>query len=114
MPAGAGISFATIAADAARVTLDGTDRGWIWSPDWSVPLPCDLTESEHRLSLELVPGTYNRFGPHQHIDGDRHVVTPDQFAGRKNFADKAEAPESTYDSDWRFRPFQPPGMVTSS
>jgi len=112
LPAGTRISFATAAADAARVTLDGTGLGWIWGPDWSVPLPGELAEGEHRLSLELVPSTYNRFGPHHHIDGDRHVVSPDQFTGRKNFADRVDSPEYTHDSNWRFRPVQPPGQIT--
>ncbi len=101
-----------IAADAARVELDGADLGWAWGPDWSIELPTDLQAGEHALLLSLIPSTFNHYGPHHHLDGDRHLTSPDQFTGRKNFADHPQAPAITHDGQWRFRPLHGPSTVS--
>jgi hypothetical protein len=98
-----------IAGDAARVRLDGADAGWIWGSDWSVYHP--LSVGEHTLELQLVPNGYNHYGPHHHYLGDRHVVSPDQFSGKKNFADPADAPACTLTADWHFMPFRLPEVL---
>lgn len=111
LPVGSRLALPDTVGDAARIELDGRDLGWVWGPDWAVPLPVALAPGPHRLVLHLVPSTFNRYGPHHHLEGDRHVVSCDQFTGRKNFADRPEAPEYTHDRTWRFRPVQAPGRV---
>lgn len=108
LPAGSRIATMGTAADAARILIDGIDCGWTWGPDWSVALPVALDAGFHRIELHLVPSTYNRFGPHRHVDGDRHVVSPDQFTGKKNFADRPGAPDFTLGTFWHFRQVAPP------
>ncbi|MBB6733317.1 hypothetical protein [Cohnella zeiphila] len=87
---------------AARVRLDDLELGWCRGPDWSVALPAGLPPGEHALTVELYPSTFNKFGPHRHIDGDRQVTSPAQYEGVKNYADRPDAPERTLGDDWHF------------
>jgi hypothetical protein len=103
------VRLAAVAADAARVTLDEHDLGWLWGPDWTID--ADLAVGPHRLRLALYPSTFNHYGPHHYYGGDWHVVSPDQFAGKKNFADPVNAPARTLVSDWHFVPMQLPTSV---
>jgi hypothetical protein len=99
-----------VKADAARVTLNGLDLGWIWGPHWEIA--ATLKPGTHTLKLELIPSTYNYFGPHHYFAGDRHVISPDQFTGKRNFADPADAPANTRVKAWHFRPFQLPQTIS--
>jgi hypothetical protein len=99
-----------VKADAARVTLNRLDLGWIWGPRWEIVAP--LKPGTHTMKLELIPSTYNYFGPHHYFAGDRHVISPDQFTGKRNFADPADAPANTRVKAWHFRPFQPPQTIS--
>jgi hypothetical protein len=101
-----------VKADAARVTLNGVNSGWIWGPRWEIAAP--VKPGTHTLRLELIPSTYNYFGPHHYFAGDHHVISPDQFTGKKNFADPADAPENTHVKAWRFRPLQLPENISFS
>jgi hypothetical protein len=102
-----------IEADAARVRIDDRDCGLTYGPAWRVDLPPDVAAApgEHVLALELIPSTYNFFGPHHHVDGDCHIVSPGQYAGRKNFADRADAPQVTRVAAWHFKPVRPPALI---
>ena len=108
LPSGTRLSCLGAVADAAHVALDGLNCGWVWGPDWSLALSAPLDAGVHSVTMKLIPSTYNRFGPHHHIDGDRHVVSPGQFSGQKNFADHSGAPEFTHDALWRTKPLTPP------
>ncbi len=96
------LRLSDIHANAARVWVDQEELGWCWEPDWAVTLTKDLQEGEHLVTVQLIPSTYNVFGPHRHIDGDRHLTSPDQYKGIKNFADRQDAPENTLGDDWHF------------
>ncbi|MBB3111516.1 hypothetical protein FHS18_003584 [Paenibacillus phyllosphaerae] len=90
-----------IAADAAFVSVDGRPIGWCWGPDWASAVPAGAYRAgETIIEVELYPSTFNAFGPHRHVDGDRHLVSPDQFKGVKNFADRPDAPDHTKSSQW--------------
>ena len=97
-------------ADAGRVTLDGRDLGWIWGSCSEIAAP--VKPGTHTLRLKLIPSTFNYFGPHHYFAGDRHVVSPDQFAGRKNFADPGDAPANTLVASWQFRQFRLPERIS--
>jgi len=89
------------------------DLGWIWEPDWQIAVK--LKPGPQALRLEMVPSTYNYFGPHHYFAGDRHVVSPDQFAGKRNFADPGDAPANTLVRQWHFRPFRlPPAILVKT
>jgi hypothetical protein len=98
-----------VKADAARVTLDGGDLGRAWGPRWGIAAP--VKAGTHTLRLALIPSTYNYFGPHHYYAGDGPVISPDQFAGKKNFADPADAPANTRVKIWHFRPLQLPEKI---
>ena len=91
-----------IHADAARVFVDGVDKGFCWAPDWTIG---GLEEGIHRVEAKLIPSTYNTYGPHHYYLGDYHVVSPDQYSGRKNFADAPGAPNNTSVEEWHFVKF---------
>jgi hypothetical protein len=97
--------------DAARVWVDEQELGWCWGPDWSVPLTAGLGAGTHVVTLQLYSSTYNVYGPHRHIDGDRCLISPDQYRGVKNFADRPDAPEETLGDRWHFVTWHIDGKV---
>lgn len=113
LPAGVHtLRFTGHAADALRVSVDGQTLGWAWGPEWSLPLPSDLAAGVHVLRVELIPSTFNTFGPHRYLYGDWPVVSPDQLAGHKNFADPLDAPAHTHGPDWHFKSLRLPTHVS--
>lgn len=91
-----------VLADAAKVYVDGVELGWCWAQKWLSQESIVLDRGTHEVSVDIIPSTYNVFGPHRHIDGDRHLVSPDQYLGIKNFADRCDAPDNTFDDYWNF------------
>ena len=102
------LGFAGMQGDAMRVWIDDQPAGWAWGPDWRLTLPRPLNAGPHRLRVELIPSTYNHFGPHHYYNGDWHVVSPGQVVGDRNFADAPGAPERTHVPAWHFKPFRLP------
>jgi len=112
-PVGA-LSFGGVTADALRASLDGQPMGWAWGPDWSLPLIQPLAAGEHRLRVELIPSTFNHFGPHHYYNGDWHVISGDQMVGVKNFADLDDAPTPTHIAAWHFKPLRLPRSLIAN
>jgi hypothetical protein len=113
LPAGAReLRFVGHAADALRVYVDDQSLGWTWGPEWRLSLPRELPAGAHRLRVELVPSTFNTFGPHRYLYGDWHVVSPDQLTGVKNFGDPHDAPAHTHGPDWHFKALRLPTAVS--
>lgn len=106
------LRFSGIKGDAIRVTLNGQTAGWAWGPDWELALATPLAAGTHHLRLELVPSTFNHFGPHHYYNGDWHVVSPGQVLGDKNFADAPDAPNYTHVPEWHFKPLRLPMAVS--
>ncbi len=84
-------------ADAAFVKA-GDIAQWVWGKDWCVKT--NLPEGFHPVYLRLIPSTFNTYGPHHYYQGDRHLTSPAQYTGEKNFADAADAPEFTHVPQW--------------
>lgn len=105
VPAGARRMRAEVRADCARVSLRGVDLGWAWGPEWAWQVPVGAGGKRVEMEVRLVPSTFNRYGPHHHVEGDKHVVSPGQFEYVKNFADGTDVPASTRVSAWHFLPF---------
>jgi hypothetical protein len=108
------LCFTGVSGDAVRVSIDGQSAGWAWGPDWQLTLATPLAAGAHRLSLELVPSTFNHFGPHHYYNGDWHVVSPGQVLGEKNFADLPDAPNATHVPEWHFKPLRLPTSVSAA
>ncbi|WP_438351479.1 hypothetical protein ACP8HI_13030 [Paenibacillus sp. FA6] len=96
------LQLTNVHADAANVLVGDRGYGWCFGPDWTMNLPEGLEEGEHEVTVWLVPNTYNVYGPHYHVDGDRHLVSPAQYQGIKNFADHDVAPELTLGDELHF------------
>jgi hypothetical protein len=99
-----------VKADAARLALDGHDAGWTWGPRWEISGL--VRAGRHALRLELIPNAFNYFGPHHYFAGDWNIISPDQFTGKRNFADPTNAPADTLVKTWHFRPFQFPESIS--
>jgi hypothetical protein len=110
----AALAFEGMAADALLLSVDSLPAGWAWGPDWTVALSQPLAAGEHRLGIELIPSTFNYFGPHHYYNGDWHVVSGDQMVGVKNFADLDDAPVPTHVAAWHFKPLRLPALVSAS
>lgn len=105
------LAFPDTLADAMEIQIDDQPPQWVWGPDWQLTLATPLTDGSHHIRAQLVPSTYNHFGPHHYYNGDWHVVSPDQVIGRKNFADTPDAPAQTHVRQWHFKPLQLPTSV---
>lgn len=102
VPESGEIALGTVYADLVFVRVDGREYGYLWGPEYRL---CGLSPGLHRIDADLYPSTFNTYGPHHHIDGDRHLTSPFQFSGRKCFADRADAPEYTLVPEWHFVKF---------
>ncbi|HEX3356554.1 MAG TPA: hypothetical protein VHS31_06185 [Tepidisphaeraceae bacterium] len=105
------LAFEGIAGDAAHISIDGKEIGRLWGPHWRARLPGPLRCGQHRIRIKLIPSAYNTFGPHRYFAGDAHVISPDQFRGKRNFADPPDAPENTLGMDWHFKPVRLPAAL---
>lgn len=85
-------------ADAAAVQINGEDFGWVWGDTWQ--LETGLSEGFYPVTLQLIPSTFNTYGPHHYYQGDRHLTSPAQYTGEKNFADEPDAPAFTHVPGW--------------
>lgn len=97
------LEFRNIQAECALVQVNGKEIGYIWGPGWKIET--GLENGIYEVVLKLIPSTFNTYGPHHYIDGDRHLISPAQYAGEKNFADRKEAPEYTKIDGWNFVKF---------
>lgn len=96
------ICFPEISADCVSISIDGEEKGFIWGPEWAL---YHVMPGEHLVQVSLYPSTFNSYGPHYHVDGDRHLTSPLQYSGEKGFADFADAQQFTL-TEWRhFRKF---------
>ncbi len=98
---GGALKLIGVHAAAAHVRMGNLDLGWCWGPNWSVRTG-SLSTGTYELVVHLYPSTFNVYGPHLHIDGDRRLTSPGQFEGVKNFADRVDAPEQTMGKQWHF------------
>ena len=90
-------------ADCMAVMLDGdTQLRYCWGPEWEL---AGIKQGIHRTVIRLFPSTFNTYGPHHHIDGDRHLTSPMQYSGEKGFADAPHAPSFTLTDNWHFVKF---------
>jgi len=95
------LQLSGVHAAAALIRIDDVELGWCWGPSWSVNIGM-REPGNYKLTVDLVPSTFNVYGPHRHIDGDRYLTSPDQYKGVKNFADHADSPDQTLVNQWHF------------
>lgn len=91
-----------IHAEAAKIYVDGREAGYTWGEEWRVDIP---EPGLHTITVDLIPSTYNTYGPHHYYKGDYHTISPAQYEGKKNFADAPNAPEETHTDEWHFVKF---------
>ncbi|MDB5327088.1 MAG: hypothetical protein JWM57_2657 [Phycisphaerales bacterium] len=98
-------------ADAVDVEIDGTPVGTVYKEEQTLALPDGRC---HEITLRLYSSAFNAYGPHHYFAGDRFVISPDQFAGRRNFADPAGAPACTTVATTFVRDVSPPCLYVGS
>ena len=113
LPAAAWLRLDGVEADAARFRVGKLDLGWSWRTAGEVRFQVDLPAATHRFRLELVPNTFNAFGPHNYYGGDWHIISPGQIKGVRNFADPVDAPVNTHVKAWHFRKFMLPTRIST-
>lgn len=94
------IKLTGVDANAVRVTVNNECLGWFFGPNFEINGPFKAGNNE--IKVELVPSTFNMYGPHHHYNGDRHLTSPLQYVGEKNFADFNDAPDKTHVDGWHF------------
>ena len=94
------IIFSDVHCHGAKVWINQEFCGWLFGPSFQVDYP--FNTGKHTIQVELYPSTFNKYGPHHHMDGDRHLTSPGQYSGVKNFADHVDAPENTHVPEWHF------------
>ena len=92
--------FSNVHCDGVKVWINQEFCGWLFGPIFQ--LDYHLGAGTHTIRIELHPSTFNKYGPHHHMDGDRHLISPGQYSGFKNFADHVDAPEYTHVPEWHF------------
>ncbi|MFZ9682302.1 MAG: hypothetical protein ACO3DQ_03750 [Cephaloticoccus sp.] len=105
------LSFAGVAGDALRVHVDDRDLGWTWGPEWRIELGSPLAAGSHQLRVELVPSTFNRYGPHHYYNGDWGISGPAAAIGFRSALDAHGAPEQTHVPAWHFKPLRLPATL---
>lgn len=99
------LKLSGLCAAAVCIRVEDSDPVWIFGESELVKLPEKSEKREYLIRAELYPSTYNMYGPHHHRDGDRHLVSPDQYSGKKNFADFEDSPDWTLVEGWHFVKF---------
>ena len=91
--------------DAAKVFIDGKDYGFQYENEVTVDCP-DVKDGKHKVELVLYPSSYNKYGPHKHYEGDRHICSPGQFEKKKlGFSEWSDAPDIVHNDTYAFVKF---------
>ena len=85
---------------AARVFINGKELGWVYGGNEYVRI--DNRYKKVSIKCEVYQSAFNIYGPHHHIEGDRPLISPMQFCGKKNFADAVWLPQYTLEEDMKF------------
>ncbi len=96
------LSLSAFDGAAVRLRIGEEAPVWVFCADEYIRLPRKRDGGECLLRAELYPSTYNMYGPHHHMDGDRYLVSPAQYSGEKNFADASDSPPNTLVSGFHF------------
>ena len=92
-------------ADAARVFIDSKDYGYVFDTPSVISCP-EVTDGSHKVELVLYPSSYNKYGPHRHYEGDRHMCSPCQFGDKKvDFCEWSDAPDIISNNAYSFIKF---------
>ncbi|AWS43594.1 hypothetical protein DKM19_21675 [Streptosporangium sp. 'caverna'] len=100
-------------ADAVHVRIAGADHGWHWPAvrGQNLAVPAELTPGSYALRLDLVPSSYNVYGPHHYVLGDAPAISPAQVKGERNFIDEALPHLGTHEASWHLKRFSAPSRV---
>lgn len=89
---------------AAQVFIDDNEVGWVYGGNKYIKI--DKEYKKATLRCKVYQTAFNIYGPHHHKEGDRHLVSPMQFTGEKNFADTRSLPEYTLEDEMKFVKWQ--------
>lgn len=89
---------------AIQAFIDDREIGWVYGGNECIKI--DNEYQKATLKCKVYQSAFNVYGPHHHREGDRHLVSPMQFTGEKNFADTLSLPENTLEEDMKFVKWQ--------
>lgn len=92
---------------AAKVYVNGKETGWIYGENDKIKIEAGDT----KIKLEVYQSAFNLYGPHHHLEGNRHLVSPMQYTGEKNFADTPSLPDYTLQEEMKFVKWQIPQNI---
>ncbi len=82
----------SFAADIAEVIVDGVrSDNYVYRNHLCI---YNISEGLHDVCIEMVPSTYNMYGPHHYYRGDHYLISPAQYKGEKNFVDETSVSNS--------------------
>jgi len=101
-------SFDPPDAIVARVWVNGRDVGVrSWRP-YAYDVLKHLLPGRNEIAVELTNSCRNLLGPHHHIDGELHAVSPGSFTESKSWTDRPDIPDCVWTDAYSFTRF---GMV---
>ncbi len=91
----------------AEVYVNDEKFGWIYGDNNEIK----VSKGDTKIKLKVYQTSFNIYGPHHHREGDRHLVSPMQFSGEKNFADTSSVGDYTLEEDMKFVKWQIPKNI---
>lgn len=105
------LEFDLSRTDAMEIKLEDGRGAWLYGDNNSIEIGDAFAGEEYRIACAFFPSTFNCYGPHRYYKGDRHIISPCQYSGIKNFADESDAPEFTLDDKLKFVKWELPRKV---
>ncbi|MBF8185501.1 hypothetical protein ITP53_07050 [Nonomuraea sp. K274] len=107
------LALSPVHADAVHVRIASVDYGWHWpaARGQGLAVPAELTPGSYTLRLDLVPSSYNVYGPHHYVLGDAPAISPAQVIGQRNFIDEALPHLGTHEAAWHLKRFSAPSRI---
>ena len=94
-----------------EIKLEDGRGAWLYGDNNSIEIGDAFAGEEYRIACAFFPSTFNCYGPHRYYRGDRHIISPCQYSGIKNFADESDAPEFTLNDKLKFVKWELPRKV---
>lgn len=89
---------------AAQIFIDNNEYGWVYGENECIKIDREYKNAE--IKCKIYQSAFNIYGPHHHREGDRTLISPMQFIGKKNFADTQSLPEDTLEEKMKFLKWQ--------
>lgn len=87
---------------AMEVFFDNNSIGFVYGENNIIELPSITAGEQHVIEIKAYSSAFNSYGPHFYFMGDANLISPDQFAGVRNFLDFRHDSEYTLNDNMKF------------